>query len=154
MADIIRKFQYHGHDALLLPAEREAFVTLQTWLSGIADELELPENTRKKLLIAADEIFTNIAAYGYPGSGGTAEVEVTFNITRQLLTMKFIDAGIAYNPLESPPPDLTKPLTERSIGGLGIFMVKKLMDTVAYKRENDRNILILEKHLLNREKQK
>ena len=148
MPDSVRKFQYHGEDSLSIPAEREAFTTLKEWLSTIASELELAEKTRRQLLVAADEIFTNIASYGYPHEGGTAKVEVEFNFTQQLLSMKFIDSGIAYNPLEGNPPDVTKPIAEREAGGLGIFMVKKLMDSVKYSREGNNNILTLEKRLL------
>lgn len=147
MPEAIRKFQYQGRSALQLPAERGAFATLKTWLSDIAGELELSEKTRKQLLIAADEIFTNIATYGYPRQGGSAEVKVEFDIAQQILTIEFIDAGVAYNPLESAAPDVSKPLAERQAGGLGIFMVKKLMDSVEYRREDGCNRLILKKCL-------
>lgn len=147
MADVIRKFQYHGKDSLSLPAERNAFITLKTWISGIAEELELAEKTTKQLLIAADEIFSNIASYGYPREGGTAEVTVEFNFTQRFLSMTFLDAGVAYNPLEVAEPDVSKPLAERQIGGLGIFIVKKLMDSVEYRRENNLNILTMTKSI-------
>lgn len=147
MPDNIRKFQYHGKDSLSLPAERNAFITLKTWLSDIAQELELTEKMTKQLLIAADEIFTNIASYGYPQEGGTAEVTVEFNFSQRLLSMTFSDNGIAYNPLESSAPDISKPLVERQIGGLGVFIVKKLMDSVEYRRENNLNILTMTKSI-------
>lgn len=145
MPDTIRKFQYRGKDSLSLPAERNAFITLKTWISGIAEELELAEKTTKQLLIVADEIFTNIADYGYPREGGVAEVTVEFNFTQRFLSMMFSDTGVAYNPLESIAPDITKPLAERQIGGLGLFIVKKLMDSVEYRRENNLNILTMTK---------
>ena len=146
--DDIRKFQYHGSDTLLLPAERDAFATLKEWLSGIAMELKLEEKTRKQLLISADEIFTNIASYGYPREGGVAKVEVEIAVKAEILRMIFSDSGVEYNPLKNSSPDLSKPLETRDVGGLGIFIVKKLMDSVEYKRENNQNILILEKHLV------
>lgn len=149
MSDEIRKFQYHGKDALALPAERDAFLTLKTWLSGIADELSLPDKIKKQLLISADEIFTNIASYGYPDKDGMAKVEVVCDLRTQILRMTFFDSGVPYNPLETPDPDVSKSLDSRKIGGLGIFMVKKLMDSVTYQREDQQNILILEKHLEN-----
>lgn len=148
MTDPIRRFQYHGADALSLPAEREAFTTLKTWLSDIAGELNVTEKTRKQLLIAADEIFTNIASYGYPRAGGKAEIEVEFNFSEQILSVKFIDTGIAYNPLESAAPDVSSPVAERQVGGLGIFMVKKLMDSVSYRREGTKNILLMTKKIV------
>lgn len=144
----IRRFQYNGKDSLSLPAKREAFTTLKEWLASITDELELPPRTGKQLLIAADEIFTNIASYGYPAGGGTAKVAVEFDMARAELTLIFTDSGIPYNPLEVPPPDLSKSPVEREVGGLGIFMVKKIMDAVEYRRENGCNILVLKKWLL------
>ena len=89
----IRRFQFNGEDALLLPARREAFTTLKEWLNSIAEELELPVKTRKQLLIAADEIFTNIASYGYPSGDGTAKVVVEFDMAQAELTLIFSDTG-------------------------------------------------------------
>lgn len=136
---------YMGRDSLSLPADRNAFEALQTWLSGIAGELKLPDRTRKQLLIVADEIFTNIADYGYPAGGGEVEVSLEFDFDLDQLDITFADSGIPYNPLECAEPDVTSPLAERNPGGLGIFIVKKLMDTVEYRRENGRNILTARK---------
>lgn len=144
----IRKFLFNGKNTLQLPARREEFATLREWLNSIADELELKDKTRKQLLIAADEIFSNIAGYGYPAGNGSADVAVEFDMVNRELALTFSDNGIPYNPLETPPPGLDKPAAEREIGGLGVFLVKKLMDQVSYRREKDRNILILKKRLV------
>ena len=64
------------------------------------------------------------------------------------MSLTFTDSGVPYNPLEADPPVLSKPLAERAAGGLGIFLVKKLMDTVTYRRDGDQNVLVLSKHLL------
>jgi serine/threonine-protein kinase RsbW len=53
------------------------------------------------------------------------------------------DDGRPFNPLEAPPPDIGKPLAEREVGGLGIHLVRKMMDELEYRRENDKNLLIL-----------
>ncbi len=143
----IRRFHFEGNDTLCLPARREAFITLQEWLESIADELGMPQKTRRQLMISADEVFTNIASYGYPKGDGEATVSVEFNMELTELTMTFMDNGVPYNPLEAPPPDVVSSLEERQIGGLGIFMVKKLMDTVEYRREDNCNILVLKKRL-------
>lgn len=148
MPNDIRRFHYNGADALSLPARTEAFVTLKDWLGSIADELTVTPKTKKQLLIVADEIFTNIASYGYPRGDGTAKVAVEFDMSTETLILVFSDEGVAYNPLETPPPDITKPLAERQIGGLGVFMVKKIMDTVEYRRENDSNVLVMTKKLV------
>lgn len=147
MTDTIRRFQYQGQDELALPAERDAFTTLKAWISGIADDLSMAEKDKKKLLIAADEIFTNIVSYGYPHEGGTANVAVEFDPAARLLTMTFTDTGVAYDPLAAAAPDVSRPLAERHPGGLGIFMVRRLMDSVEYHRQDGKNVLVLQKHL-------
>lgn len=143
----IRRFKYNGEDSLVLPAHAEAFTTLSIWIEGIADELKIPFKTKNQLLIAVDEIFTNIASYGYPTSSGSATVVVEFDMIKEILTIIFYDTGVAYNPLEANPPDISISVDERPLGGLGIFLVRKLMDSVEYRRENDKNILILKKQV-------
>lgn len=143
----IRRFKYNGEDSLVLPAQAEAFTTLSLWIEGIADELAVPFKTKNQLLIAVDEIFTNIASYGYPTSNGSATVVVEFDMVKEILIIVFTDTGVAYNPLEAVSPDISGPVDERPLGGLGIFLVRKLMDSVEYQRENDKNILILKKQV-------
>ena len=62
-----------------------------------------------------------------------------------MLRLTFTDTGRPFDPLQADDPDTKVPLSERKIGGLGIFVVKKMMDKVEYRRENDRNILTLTK---------
>ena len=94
--------------------------------------------------IAVDEIFSNIARYAYqPEAGGTAvRVAVDDDIT-----IEFEDSGIAYDPLSAEEPDITLRAEEREIGGLGLFMVKNLMDSVNYRRVGNKNILTIKKRL-------
>ena len=93
--------------------------------------------------IAVEEIFVNIAHYAYPSGDGY--VIVCVDIADNNVSIKFIDGGTPYNPLEKSDPDTTLSADERSIGGLGIFMVKKLMDSMNYHYENDNNILTISK---------
>jgi len=143
----IRKFKHNGEDFLTLPAETARYVELKAWLEEIASELALEPKLRRQLLIAADEIFTNIASYGYPSGDGMATVAVEFDMDDRALTMTFTDNGVEYNPLEVPPPDVTLPMAERTVGGLGIFIVRKIMDEVAYRRENGTNVLVMKKRV-------
>ena len=131
--------------ALILRAEIAEFDRLRTWLQNIAQQLKLPEELTSRLLIAADEVFTNISAYAYPGT--TGQVEVSAEQAGAELRLIFKDAGKPFDPLQTEDPDTGIPLSERKIGGLGIFVVKKLMDKVEYRRENGRNILILTKRM-------
>ena len=130
---------------LNLAAEIAEFDRLRIWLQEFAQKLELPEETTSRLLIAADEVFTNIASYAYPGTSG--EVEVSAEQDGAMLRLTFTDSGKPFDPLRADDPNTKGPLSERKIGGLGIFVVKKMMDKVEYRRENDRNILTLTKRI-------
>ena len=131
--------------SLTLPAEIAEFDRLRIWLQEFALKLELPEAVTGRLLIAADEVFTNIAAYAYPGASG--EVEISAEQDGSVLRLTFADTGKPFDPLRAADPDTKAPLPERKIGGLGIFVVKKMMDKVEYRREDDRNILTLTKRI-------
>ena len=130
---------------LTLKTEIEEFEQLRIWLQKIALKLKLPEKITSQLMIAADEVFSNIAAYAYPGTSGMVTISAEQNDS--LLQLTFADTGRPFDPLRTAEPDVKLPLEQRKIGGLGIFVVKKLMDKVEYRRENDRNILILTKHI-------
>jgi anti-sigma regulatory factor (Ser/Thr protein kinase) len=98
-----------------------------------------PSKIRNQINIAVDEIFSNIARYAYqPDTGG---VTVHIAITENDITVEFEDKGAPYNLLEKADPDTTLSAEDREIGGLSIFMVKKIMDSVEYCREGNRNIL-------------
>ena len=147
MTTEIKTFCYNGNPQLIVPADRDEFTVLQEWLLSIAAELDMQERIRKQLMISCDEIFTNIASYAYPGGNGNVEVSVEFVSETQSLRIIFSDSGTAFNPLEISEPDTKVALSERKIGGLGMFMVKKMMDSVEYCRQNGKNILTLTKCL-------
>ncbi|MCQ1539206.1 ATP-binding protein [Methanocalculus taiwanensis] len=96
------------------------------------------------LQLSADEIFTNISLYAYQEKVG--EVEITISSTEDAITITFTDSGTPFNPLSLPQPDITLGIDERKIGGLGIHLVRELMDTVTYQRRDEKNILFIEKH--------
>ena len=99
-----------------------------------------------------EEIFVNIAKYAYPNSDGVATIEAKIDDSKSYIEITFIDNGIEYNPLEKEDPDLNIPLSDRPIGGLGIFMVKNLMDEVNYKYINKQNVLTIKKIICESEK--
>ena len=102
-----------------------------------------------QICVSVEEIFTNIASYAYHEETGDAVISFTFPESGEdrILRIMIQDWGIPYNPLEREEPDLTLPIEERPVGGLGIYMVKKFMDRVEYRYEHDSNILTMEKHL-------
>ena len=93
---------------------------------------------------AVEEIFMNIANYAYKPANGNVSIRVS---TGKEIVIRFEDAGKPYNPLEQAAPDLDKPLMERKIGGLGIFLVRQFMDKVTYTRVDNKNVLIMTKEI-------
>ena len=98
-----------------------------------------------QIIIAVEEIFVNIAHYAYKPETGGAVIRVTVG---DEISIEFEDEGRPYNPLKNPDPDITVKAEERKIGGLGIFMVKEIMDAVEYRYEKGKNILRIKKAIV------
>ncbi len=128
-------------NTLELKALVENFSQLSDWWHNIAASWNLSNILINKIDVCLEEIYVNIASYAYGDKKGIVEVSVDKNDSEVIL--KFADEGISYNPLQKEDPDITLPLEERPIGGLGIFMVKEICKDIEYKREDDKNILIL-----------
>ena len=114
------------------------------------EEIDFSSEQIMKICLAVEEIFVNIAHYAYgkldpkgniiPDSG-TGQVEIIVEVDDSRVTLTFIDEGREYNPLGKDDPDITIPAKDREVGGLGIFMVKNLMDEMSYRYEDGKNIL-------------
>jgi anti-sigma regulatory factor (Ser/Thr protein kinase) len=98
-----------------------------------------------QIRLVCEEIIVNVIHYAYPDGEGNVAVSYDISPDQGLLTITIADRGVPFNPLEKDDPDISLPLDERPIGGLGIFMVKSIMDEVRYQRENDMNTLTLTK---------
>jgi len=119
-----------------------------TGVTDLVEQTSLEAGFEQKevydILIALDEILSNIVYYAYPdGSTGVIDIEIKFD--GETIEIRFIDCGVPFDPLTKADPDLSIPVEEREIGGLGIFIVKKLMNEVSYVRENEKNILMISK---------
>ena len=98
--------------------------------------------------LAVEEIFVNISHYAYSPDKGTVQIDCSVEKTSDApakLTVSFTDRGKSFNPLAKPDPDITLSVEEREIGGLGIFLTKKYMDSVLYERKDNQNILTFTK---------
>jgi dihydroorotate dehydrogenase electron transfer subunit len=96
------------------------------------------------IILAVEEVFVNIANYAYQPSSGSVLLSIDAG---DEAVIRFEDTGKPYNPLDHPEPDVDKPLMERDIGGLGIFLVKTIMDKIDYMRVDDKNVLVMTKKL-------
>ena len=118
-------------------------------LSKIIEEKAKQKNLTPKFVfeinVALDEVLTNIISYAYNDDQEHFILVRLFFFEREL-KVQIEDDGAAFNPLERAEPDITQSVMERPIGGLGIHMVRKLVDHLDYKRESGKNILTLVKN--------
>lgn len=111
------------------------------------EALDCPPNVQVQIDIAVDELVSNIAYYAYNPTVGPATIRVDVVENPLAVNITFIDNGVPYDPLKKEDPNTKLPLEERDTGGLGIFMVKKTMDDVAYEYKDGKNILTIKKNL-------
>lgn len=130
-----------------LPADLSALAVLADQVEEAVTGSGLPLDLSFKLNVALDEIITNIVSYGAVDGVGPLSIEVTLRQFPDRLEADVTDNGVAFDPLSVPPPDVTAAMEDRTIGGLGIHLVRNLMDKVAYSREGERNRLKLVKAL-------
>lgn len=132
---------------LTIAATVENIQAVTDFVGAQLEALDCPMKAQMQINIAIDELFGNIAHYAYDPEVGDATVRVEVVDDPLSVVITFIDGGVPYDPLTAADPDTTLSAEERAIGGLGIFMVKKSMDEIAYRYENGRNILSIRKTL-------
>lgn len=130
---------------LTVDAIRENLPRVTAFLEEALEACDCPMKAQMQIDVAADELFSNVAGYAYAGGPGKLTVRFAFEETNRMAVIRFIDSGVPFDPLQNDDPDVTAKAEDRKIGGLGIFLVKKLMDEVEYRRENDCNIVTVRK---------
>ena len=101
-----------------------------------------------KIRLSIEEAVENVVRYAYEGGLGWIEVGTELDPEGVMLTILLRDAGVPFNPLDRPDPDVTLPAGERQVGGLGIFLCKKLMDHIEYAYEDGCNVLVMKKKVV------
>ena len=132
-----------------LPAQLGNLERLVKSVSDCAEAQGFDEKRMREIELATEEAIVNICHYSYPGEPGDVEIECKLEEGRFIIEIK--DSGIPFDMTSFSAPDITADVTERKIGGLGIFLIKKVMNEVRYRRENNQNILDL--IVLKRKKQ-
>lgn len=128
------------------PATKDVYSEASAWLEEELEKEGASMKAATQVSICFEEMFVNVASYAYDMEDG--EVEVALDNDNGMLSITLIDAGKPFDPLKQDDPDITATAEERDIGGLGILMVKKSMDEVSYKREDDKNIFTMKKYIL------
>ena len=126
-------------------ASLENLEGISAFAGEILDSLSCPPKARNQIRVAIDEIFSNISNYAYDGADGPVTVSIEEKQDPRSVILRFIDAGKPFDPLSAPEPDLSLPIEDRPVGGLGIFLVRKTMDDVTYEYRDGKNILSIEK---------
>ena len=134
-------------DELEIEAVSENLGKVIGFVDSRLDRVDCPAKAKMQLQLAVEEIFVNIANYAYAPDKGKATVRVEISEEPVTVAITFIDRGVPYDPLKKVDPDVTLSANERQIGGLGIFMTKKVMDDVNYEYKNGQNILTLKKRI-------
>lgn len=133
---------------ITLEATVENINRVTDFVDEFLDELSCPVKTKMQIDIAIDELFGNIAYYAYGEQTGEATVRIEWCEPSETVVISFLDHGTPFNPLEKENPDITLSAEERSIGGLGIYMVRKNMDEVSYEFADGQNRLQIKKKIM------
>ncbi|MCX5785521.1 MAG: ATP-binding protein [Elusimicrobia bacterium] len=113
--------------------------------AGFAEKQGFNKEAVGQIRLASEEALINVINYAYPGAEGTVEVSCD-TAGGGAIRIEIKDSGIPFDPLSLPAPDTTLPMEQRKIGGLGIFMIRKLMSDVKYRRDGGCNVLTLIKN--------
>lgn len=135
-----------------IPASMEHLSRVMSLTERFLKEAGCGEDDRRHAEISVEEIFTNIASYAYKDSckkeEGMVWVEWEVRETgkeQKEVEIRFMDEGAPYDPFARKDPDLTLPIEERPVGGLGVYMVKQFMDDASHRYERGRNLTVIKK---------
>ena len=129
------------------PAKTEVLSDVLGFVDQMLDTFECPMKIQTAVCVAIEEVFVNVANYAYGDGEGDMTLSIGLDEDSRVITFRMADKGIPFDPLKKPDPDITLSAEEREIGGLGIFITKKTMDSVTYTYENGENILTMIKKI-------
>ena len=130
---------------LTIKNEVEELTKLPAFVDTVCEEAGVDMVLIASLNLALEEAVTNVVLYAYPDSEGTVSIDAVY--TDKYLKFVITDSGIAFDPTKKEDADTTLSAEERPIGGLGIFLVRQIMDSVNYERIDGHNILTIIKKI-------
>ena len=125
------------------PAKTEALPDILGFVEETLEGYGCPMKIQMAVCVAIEEVFVNVAHYAYGNGEGDMNLGIGFDEENRTITFRMTDKGVPFDPLQKPDPDITLSAEEREIGGLGIFIAKKTMDSLSYSYENGENILTM-----------
>jgi len=117
------------------------------FVNGVLEEADCPMKALMQIDLAVEELFVNIASYAYRDRPEGGDAVIRAGAEDGVVTIVFEDGGVPFDPTAKKDPDRTASAEEREIGGLGIFLTKKIMDGIAYEYRDGRNILTVTKRI-------
>lgn len=129
----------------IFPARRDMLNDAISFVEAGLEKIDCPMKHIVQITICVEEMFVNVASYAYKDCEG--DVSIAIDADPDAVSITLTDSGVPFDPLARKDPDITLSAEERKIGGLGIYMVKKSMDTVAYRRIDGKNIFTMTKKL-------
>lgn len=133
---------------IVIPAEVHSISKGIGPIIGLLEDREVDFKTLNKTEVALDELLTNIASYAYEPGTGNIDIDYELDEATGVLTIVIVDEGKAFDPFAKEDPNIALSEKERRIGGLGIFIVKQVMDEASYERKEGKNIVTLKKRVL------
>ena len=137
---------HEGSISIRIEADVREIERLNKLVRQFGELHDVPSRTLYAVNLALDELVTNVLLYGFEDATGK-EVLVKIETAGNELVASVLDGGRHFNPLEVAPPDLNAPLEERELGGLGVHLVRSLMDHVSYERRGEQNVLTVRKKI-------
>ena len=131
----------------IFPAKTDVFPDVYDFVEQTLEGYGCSMKIQTSVCIAIEEVFVNVAHYAYGDEDGDVDFSISFDENSREVTFRMADKGIPFDPLKKPDPDITLSVDEREVGGLGIFMTKKIMDSISYAYENGENILTMVKKI-------
>jgi len=126
---------------LLLPAKLESLEPFRTFVLQEVESFGMAQDRVLQIELVLEELLVNIVSYAYPQGGG--EVEVGCSIEEGEFHICIRDWGVPFDPLTKEEPNLAESISDRRVGGLGIFLVREMTSQVSYQRQGDSNLLRL-----------
>ncbi len=118
---------------------------LSNTVKEFSEENSLSGEVTHDIQLVLEEIFSNIVFYGFSDQD-EHQIAISFSLRNNTLVLEIKDDGIPFNPMESKIPDLDIPIEERKTGGMGIHIVRELVDEIEYSRKQNNNILVMKKN--------
>jgi serine/threonine-protein kinase RsbW len=134
--------------SLRMDAQLENLSTIRDFVEDIATRLNVVPTAIPNIVLAVDEMVTNIIEHGYQGQPGSIEIEVTTQDDALIIRLR--DQASPFDPTTRPPPDLSIPFDDRPPGGLGIYLTRKVMDDIQHRATavHGNDLTLIKRHVI------